>query len=163
MAEAGVGPGVRGIHHVGLVVDDLDAAITFYGALLDMEVIERDQWRTPAPVEDQAVGLVGSSADGVMLRGSSSYLELWRYQAPAPVGDDPAQRGANERGLRHLAIEVTDVVGALARVVELGGSAMGQPVDLDQSGAAAVYCRDPFGTILELMSVGTSLASLDDL
>jgi hypothetical protein len=30
-------------------------------------------------------------------------------------------------------------------------------------GAAAVYCRDPFGTIIELMSVRTTLASLDHL
>jgi catechol 2,3-dioxygenase-like lactoylglutathione lyase family enzyme len=145
------------------VVTDLAAAIDFYSRLLGMEVVERDHWRAPAPAEDQAVGLVGSSADGVMLRGCNSYLELWEYQAPTQVGDDPAQRGANERGLRHLAIECADVVAALDRVVELGGSRMGDPVDIDQSGAAAVYCRDPFGTIIEFMSTGTSLASLDDL
>ena len=38
----------------------------------------------------------------------------------------------------------------------------GTPVAVDDDGAAVVYCRDPFGTILELMSVGTSLASLDE-
>lgn len=157
------GPAIRGIHHVGLVVDDLDAAITFYGALLDMEEIERDHWRQPAPRQDQAIGLVGSAADGVMLRGSNSYLELWQYQTPAAVGDDPAARGAHERGLRHIAIEVDDVRAALDRLVELGGSRMGDPVDLDDTGATVVYCRDPFGTVVEFMSVGSSLASLDDL
>ena len=167
--------GIRGIHHVGLVVDDLDAAVAFYSALLALEVIERDRWRAPAPLEDQAVGLTGSSADGVMLAGSGSYLELWQYHAPEPVGDEPGQRGANERGLRHLAIEVDDVGAALQRVQELGGSAMGQPVALSdgtgpdgteggsEGGAAVVYCRDPFGTILELMATGDTLAGLDDL
>ncbi len=153
----------RGIHHTGLVVDDLDAAIAFYSGLLDMEVIERDHWRAPAPAEDQAVGLTGSSADGVMLQGSGSYLELWHYEAPEQVGDGPAQRGAHERGLRHLAFEVDNVPAALDRVVELGGSRMGDAVDLDDTGAAVVYCRDPFGTILELMSTGSTLASLDHL
>ncbi len=153
----------KGIHHAGLVVADLDAAIEFYCALLDMTVIERDHWRAPAPVEDQAVGLSGSSADGAMLRGSGSYLELWHYGAPQQLGPDPAERGANELGLRHLAVEVEDVSAALARVVELGGSSMNEPIDLDDTGAAVVYCRDPFGTILELMSVGTTLASLDNL
>lgn len=148
---------------MGLVVDDLDAAITFYSRLLDMEVVERDHWTTPAPVEDQAVGLEGSSADGVMLRGSGSYIELWQYRAPTQIGDDPAQRGANERGLRHLAIECDDVPAALATVVMLGGSKMGDPVDLDDSGAAVVYCRDPFGTIIELMATGSTMASLDHL
>lgn len=157
------GAAITGIHHVGLVVDDLDAAIAFYSELLDMDVIERDHWRAPAPIEDQAVGLQGSSADGVMLRGSGSYLELWQYLAPDQEGDDPAGRGAHERGLRHLALEVDDVRAALDHVVALGGARMGDPVDLDDTGAAAVYCRDPFGTIIELMSVGTTLASLDHL
>lgn len=142
---------------------DLDAAVAFYGALLDMEVIERDTWRAPAPEADSAVGVEGSSADGVMLRGSGSYLEIWTYHAPSQVGDDPAERGAHERGLRHLAIEVDDVRAALDRVVALGGSVMGDPLDIDDDGAAAVYCRDPFGTILELMAVGSSLASLEHL
>ena len=153
---------VRGIHHVGLVVDDLDAAVDFYGALLGMEVIERDSWRAPDPAVDSAVGLVGSSADGVMLRGSGGYLELWQYHSPAQVGDDPAQQGAHERGLRHLAVEVDDVDEALARVVELGGAETGEPIR-SEGGAAAVYCRDPFGTIIELMSAGAELASLGDL
>ena len=153
---------VRGIHHVGLVVGDLDAAVGFYGALLHMEVIERDSWRAPDPAIDSAVGLVGSSADGAMLRGPGGFLELWQYHAPEPVGDDPARQGAHERGLRHLAIEVDDVDEALVRVVELGGAKTGEPIR-SESGSAAVYCRDPFGTIIELMSAGTDLASLDDL
>lgn len=153
----------RGIHHAGLVVADLPAAIEFYGALLSMEVVERDVWNAPAPLEDQAVGLVGSSAEGVMLRGSNSYLEVWQYSSPDQIGDDPADRGAHERGLRHLAIEVDDVPAALARVIELGGSKMGDPVVLSDEGAAAVYCRDPFGTIIEFMATGGTMASLDDL
>ena len=84
---------IKGIHHVGLVVEDLEAAIGFYGALLGMEAIERDRWSAPAPTEDQAVGLEGSSAEGVMLRGPRSYLELWRYSAPARLGAGPASRG----------------------------------------------------------------------
>lgn len=154
---------VRGIHHVGLVVDDLDAAVAFYSTLLNMEVVEQDHWRSPAPLEDQAVGLTGSSADGVMLRGAGAYLELWHYAAPAQVGQDPEQLGANERGLRHLAVEVDEVTAMLEHVVELGGRCMGDPVRLDGSGAQVVYCRDPFGTILELMSTGSTLASIDDL
>ncbi len=153
---------VHGIHHAGLV-DDLDAAVQFYTALCDMEIIERDHWRAPAPLEDQAVGLSGSAADGVMLRGSGSYLELWQYTAPAQTGQAPGRLDAHELGLRHLAIEVTDVTEALDQVVELGGGRMGDPVRLDPGGAEVVYCRDPLGTILELMSTGSTLASVDDL
>jgi|TARA_B100001105_G_scaffold252011_1_gene242785 catechol 2,3-dioxygenase-like lactoylglutathione lyase family enzyme len=153
----------RGIHHVGLVVDDLEAAIAFYSALLDMIEVERDHWTGPAPVEDQVVGLVGSSADGVMLKGAASYLELWQYKAPSQMAPSPDALGANECGLRHLAIEVDDVSDSLERLIELGGTKMGDPVTLDETGAAAVYCRDPFGTIIEFMSVGDTMASLDHL
>jgi hypothetical protein len=34
---------------------------------------------------------------------------------------------------------------------------------MSDDGATVVYCRDPFGTIIELMSTGGSMASLDDL
>ncbi len=152
-----------GIHHAGLVVDDLDRAIEFYGRLLAMEPVETDEWTAPSPLHDQAVGLSGSTARGVMMQGSNSYLELWSYSAPSRVGPDPAELGANEPGLRHLAIEVEDVDATWLLVQELGGSAMGEPVTISATGAAVVYCRDPFGTILELMSTGNDLASLDDL
>ena len=153
---------VRGIHHAGLVVRDLDAAVAFYGALLDMEIIGRDRWRAPDPDADSAVGLTGSSADGVMMRGSNSYLELWQYHAPDRVGGDPALRGPHELGLRHLAMEVDDVPAALERLVELGGTRTGDPLRFEHGGDA-VYCRDPFGTIVEFMSVAGSNDSLDDL
>ena len=154
---------VVGIHHAGIVVDDLDRAIEFYSRLLGMEPVEIDEWSAPSPLHDQAVGLTGSSARGVMLRSSNSYLELWSYHAPRHVGPGPGELGANEPGLRHLAIEVEDVEAAWHLVQQLGGSAMGEPVTTSDDGAAVVYCRDPFGTILELMSTGSELASVDDL
>ncbi len=150
------------IHHVGIVVTDLDAAVAFYGALLNMEVIERDHWRAPSPEIDDAVGLSGSSADGVMLRGPGDYLELWQYQEPARRYAEPAVLGAHELGLRHLAIEVEDVDAALDRVCELGGSRMGEPLRYPD-GSTAVYCRDPFGNLIELMAPSKSMASLNDL
>ena len=143
-----------GIHHVGLVVSDLDAAIDFYGALLDMAVIERFEWSAPAAIQDQAIGLTGSAARGAMLSGSQSHLEVWEYSSPPAEATAPKSLGAHEQGLRHLALEVTDVAAALERVKELGGTAMGEPVQITGSTTTLVYCRDPFGTILELLSGG---------
>ena len=129
----------RGIHHAGLVVDDLDAAIAFYGDLLDMTEIERDVWTAPAPSADQAVGLVGSSAVGAMLKGSGSYLELWEYTAPEQVGDAPAARGAHERGLRHLAIPTNGLAGSLTVLPGPGSTPTGGTVgDCDGNGTVDV-------------------------
>jgi len=154
--------GVRGVHHTAVVVPDLDEAITFYTELLDAEIIERDRWRAPNPEVDSAIGLSDSSADGVMLRGSGSYIELWQYLAPQRHGASPLERGAHELGWRHLALEVAEINVAIQQVCELGGSTMGEPLRYP-NGGAAVYCRDPFGNIIELMVSGDDLASLDDL
>lgn len=43
-----------------------------------------------------------------------------------------------------------DVEQALARVIELGGGKMNEPVT-NELGITCVYCRDPFGNLLELV------------
>jgi len=108
------------------------------------------------------VGGEGSAGGGVMRRGSGSYLELWQYHDHARLGGEPAESGAHELGRRHVASEVDDVDAALSRLVDLGGLRTGDPMQMP-GGGAAVYCRDPFVTIIELMSCGSALASLDDL
>ena len=155
---------VRGIHHPGIVVPDLDAAVVFYGELLGMKKVYDESWDLGDDMYDQAVGLNGSAARGVQLRGANTYLELWEFSAPTRVGPSPQQLGANELGFRHLALEVDDVPAALDRLVELGGSAMNAPVTFDDGGAA-VYARDPFGNIVELTTAGDhppALAALSD-
>ena len=140
---------VRGIHHPGIVVPDLDRAVAFYGELLGMTKVYDESWEVGDDTYDQGVGLTGSAARGVQLRGPNTYMELWQFSAPAQVGPSPASLGANELGFRHLALEVDDVPVALARLVELGGSAMNEPVFFSETDAA-VYARDPFGNIIEL-------------
>lgn len=155
---------VRGLHHPGIVVPDLDAAVEFYGEFLSMTKVYDESWDVGDAMYDQGVGLTGSAARGVQLRGPNTYLELWQYSAPRQVGPSPADLGANELGFRHLALEVDDVPAALQRLVALGGSAMNEPVFFDETDAA-VYARDPFGNILELTTAGDhppAIAALHD-
>jgi len=146
--------GVRGIHHPGIVVSDLESAVEFYSAFLGMTKVYDESWEVGDTTYDQGVGLSGSAARGVMLRGHNTYLELWEYRAPAQRGPDPAMSGANELGFRHLSIEVDDVHVAWTRLQDLGGTAMGAPVEFDKGRGGAVYARDPFGNIIELTTAG---------
>lgn len=150
------GSRARYIHHPGIVVADLERAIEFYCAFLDLEPVYEEEWGAADDAYNQGVGLIGSAAKGVHLRGANSYLELWEYRQPGPAGPPPAELGANEPGFRHLAIEVDDVPSALAELESLGGTRMNDPVDLGDG--FAVYARDPFGNIIELMDVAASIA-----
>ena len=140
---------VLGFHHPGITVPDLDAGVAFYSQLLGYEVVVRSAWEKDNKHFNQIVGLQGSAARFCMLKGANAYLELFEYSAPAPKSGTSAQQ-ANALGIRHLAFLVSDVEEALRRCVELGGSKMNEP-SVVPGRAAAVYCRDPFGNLLELV------------
>lgn len=97
---------VRGIHHLGLAVDDLDAAIDTYVRLFGAVVEHR------ATVADQGV-------EACSLRVGDARVELLRPLAPdTPVGRFLASRGP---GMHHVAYRVDDVAVELARVQAEGG------------------------------------------
>ena len=92
---------MRGVHHVGIAVDDLDAAIANYEALFGASVEHRET------VPDQGV-------EAASLRLGASRVELLRPLEPdTPVGRFLAKRGP---GLHHVAFEVADVAAELARL-----------------------------------------------
>lgn len=93
--------GVSGVHHIGIAVDDLDAAILVYAELFGAELEHRDR------VNDQGV-------EAASLRVGSSRVELLRpLGADTPVGRFIAKRGP---GVHHVAFQVADVADELARL-----------------------------------------------
>jgi methylmalonyl-CoA epimerase len=96
---------VRGLHHLGVAVDDLDAAIARYAALFG------------ATVEHREV-LIDQGVEACSLRVGDSRVELLRPLAgDTPVGRFVAARGP---GLHHVAYEVDDVTAELARLAAAG-------------------------------------------
>jgi methylmalonyl-CoA/ethylmalonyl-CoA epimerase len=90
-----------GIHHVGIAVDDLDAAIARWAALFGATLEHREQ------VEDQGV-------EAASLRVGSSRIELLSPLAEdTPVGRFLAKRGP---GVHHVAFGTADVGAELARL-----------------------------------------------
>ena len=91
----------RGIHHVGIAVDDLDAAITRWAALFGATLEHRER------VEDQGV-------EAASLRVGDSRIELLAaLGAETPVGKFLAKRGP---GMHHVAFETENVGAELARL-----------------------------------------------
>jgi len=93
------------IHHVGIAVDDLDAAIVRWTALFGATLEHRER------VEEQGV-------EAASLRIGDSRVELLAaLGAETPVGKFLAKRGP---GVHHVAFEAADVGAELARLKAAG-------------------------------------------
>jgi len=91
---------LKKIHHVGIVVPDLDKAMSFWRGLLGLAVVKT------AVVEDQGV-------KAALLKAGESEIELLEPIAPDNgVGKFLARRGG---GLHHVCFETGDVDAELAR------------------------------------------------
>ncbi len=131
------------LEHVGIVVDDLEAATAFFAAL----GLRRDGEATVEGGQvDRVNGLEGVRADIVMLRTPDGrpLIELAKYHAPAYAGDDgPAP--PNAPGVRHVLFVVEDAEASLAALQAHGGELVGELVNYEDS-----YVRGPAGIIVEL-------------
>jgi methylmalonyl-CoA/ethylmalonyl-CoA epimerase len=89
------------LHHLGIAVDDLDAAILVYADLFGATLEHRER------VEDQGV-------EAASLRVGESRIELLQPLGPdTPVGSFLAKRGP---GMHHMAFEVEDLAAELERL-----------------------------------------------
>lgn len=153
---------ILGFAHPAIVVADLDRARDFYEKMFGFTVVDHEGWSVDNELYNQAVGLDGSAAQGYILAGQNCFLELWQFSEPEATGPGPHKLGANEPGIRHLCFYTDDIWGDFERLQELGGYAMNEPAGNEEFGYA-VYCRDPFGNIIELSTQGGTARHLDDL
>lgn len=135
------------IEHVGVVVDDLPAAIAFFvelGLELEGETSVEGTW------VDRIIALDGVQADIAMLRtpDGMSRLELSKFHAPA-AGATPEHEPANARGIRHVSFGIDDIEATLARLRPHGTELVGEVVQYEDSYRLA-YLRGPAGMIVEL-------------
>ena len=153
---------IIGFAHPAIVVPDLDRAIRFYTDMFGFELVETERWESDNAMYNQGVGLERSAATNCVLQGHNCFLELFVYLAPEPTAPAPASLGANEPGLRHLCFYSDDVRADFQRLLDLGGQAINPPAGNDEFGYC-VYCRDPFGNLIELTEQGGSARNLLDL
>lgn len=93
------------IDHVGVAVEDLDAAIALYEQTYAMELVHREA------VTEQGV-------EAVLLDVGENHVELLAPLGPdTPVGKFLAKKGP---GLHHIAYQVTDIEATLATLKDAG-------------------------------------------
>ncbi|MES2126885.1 MAG: VOC family protein [Pseudomonadota bacterium] len=138
---------VKRMDNVGIVVEDLDAAIAFFTELgLDLE--------GRAPVEgnwaDGVTGLRGMRVEIAMMRtpDGHSRLELSRFLAPAMVADHRAAP-VNALGYLRVMFTVEDIDDTLARLGKCGATLVGDVVQYENM-YRLCYIRGPEGILIGL-------------
>ena len=138
---------VHRMDHVGVIVEDLAAAIAFFAAL---GLEEAGAGTVEGRAVDRIVGLEGVVSDFAFMQTPDGHgrLELIRFRSPTPEDGDP-RAPANTPGLRHLAFAVDDIHAALERLQDHGGELVGEVVNYGDS-YWLCYVRGPEGIIVEL-------------
>lgn len=139
--------GTLRLDHVGVVVDDLDAATAFFlGLGFEREggtVVEGES-------VDRINGLDGVRAQIVMVRtpDRTGKLELVKYLAPVD-NQDVVPLPPNRLGFRHIAIEVNDLSAVVDGLRAEGFDTVGEVCEVGNV-YRLCYVRGPEGLIVEL-------------
>lgn len=151
---------IRGIHHVGIHVRDLDRMVTFYKEAFGFEVIDEFRW-SDAEIVDKLIDVPGSAARGCMLRAGSCYMELFQFSAPEPESTRPLR--PFDKGYTHMCIDVTDIEKEYERLKGVGMT-FGHPSPIDMGHVKSVYGKDPEGNVIEIQqTAGDCVFRLDKL
>lgn len=138
---------VKRMDNVGIVVEDLDAAIEFFTEL-GLELEGR------APIQgdwaDGVTGLREMHVEIAMMRtpDGNSRLELSRFLAPAVVSDH-RYTPVNSLGYLRVMFTVEDIDDTLARLTQRGAELVGSVVQY-QNIYRLCYLRGPEGILLGL-------------
>jgi catechol 2,3-dioxygenase-like lactoylglutathione lyase family enzyme len=139
---------VQRMDNVGIVVDDLDAAVAFFTEL-GLEVEGKTQ--VEGVGVDQTVGLDGVRSDIVMMRTPDGHgkLELSRYNTPAASAPEPENPPPNTLGLHRVMFAVDDIDDTLARLRAHGAELLGEVAQYEGI-FRLCYLRGPAGIIVAL-------------
>jgi catechol 2,3-dioxygenase-like lactoylglutathione lyase family enzyme len=134
--------------NVGIVVDDLNAAIAFFielGLTLEGETTVEGRW------VDQVVGLNKVRADIVMMRTPDGHgrLELSKFHKPKAVSAEPKNAPANTLGIRRIMFAVEDIEDTLARIRTHGAEILGELAQYEDK-YRLCYVRGPEGILVAL-------------
>lgn len=143
---------VTRMDNVGIVVEDLDAAIVFFtelGLTLEGRMPIEGEWA------GRVTGVRGQRVEIAMLRtpDGHSRLELSRFDAPA-IASDHRTAPVNSLGYLRVMFAVEDIGDTLARLGRLGAKVVDEVVDYEGI-YRLCYIRGPEGILVGLaQSIG---------
>jgi catechol 2,3-dioxygenase-like lactoylglutathione lyase family enzyme len=138
---------VKKLEHVGIVVDDLPAAIEFF---VELGLEPGGTAQVEGEWVDRIIALDGTKAEIAMMRTPDGHgeIELVKFHSP-PTEDGDPQAPSNTPGIRHLSFLVEDIDALVAGLQARGTELIGELVRYENS-YRLCYVRGPEGIIIEL-------------
>lgn len=152
---------VTRMDNVGIVVEDLGAAVAFFeelGLVLEGRMPIEGEWA------GRVTGVRGQRVEIAMLRTPDGHgrVELSRFDAP-PVVSDHRRAPVNSFGYLRVMFAVDDLEDTLARLKQLGATVVDEVVDY-QNVYRLCYVRGPEGVLVGLaQAIGAHTARPDPL
>ena len=138
---------IRRMEHIGIVVDDLEAAVDFF---VELGLEMRGRGQVEGDWVGRIIGLDDVKAEIAMLRApdGGGEVELVKFHSP-PMQDGASDAPSNFSGLRHVSFLVDDIDAVVAGLDERGEELVGELVRYENS-YRLCYVRGPEGIIVEL-------------
>lgn len=146
---------VRALDSVRITVSDLDRAVEFYSGVLTFRKI--GEYETHGAELEHLEGVFGARVRTARMRLGEETIELTEYLAPQGR-PNPLDARSNDRGFQHIAIIVSDMDKAYARLrqfkVKHASTGPQRLPDWNKNagGIQAFYFRDPDGHALEILA-----------
>jgi catechol 2,3-dioxygenase-like lactoylglutathione lyase family enzyme len=145
---------VAAVETVGMTVSDMERAVRFYTTVLSFQKVSDVE--CSGREYELLTGVFGARARVVGLRLGNEAIELTEFLAPKgrPI---PADLRANDHVFQHVAIIVSDMEAAYARLRAAGAAHASTGPQLlpawnpNAGGISAFYFRDPDGHFLEIL------------
>ncbi|MFO6448388.1 VOC family protein [Erythrobacter sp. NE805] len=141
---------IKGVHHIGITVSDIDATLAFYRAAVPYELVERRMVPAstfPAEVLAKRKGHV----EIALVRTPTVFLQLIDLD---PAARQPAERRAvTGPGYTHICFQSPSTAPAYDRFKAHGLAMLSRgegPVDLGGYGITYAYGFDPDGAMIEM-------------
>lgn len=135
------------IDHIGIVVNDLPAAIEFF---LDLGLELEGKAELEGDWLGRIVGLEDVKTEFVMMRapGGQTALEVIKFISPVDA-KGIQENFSNTLGIRHITFAVDDIEGMLARLKAKGVEIFSDIYNYENM-YKLCYIRGPEGIIIEL-------------
>jgi catechol 2,3-dioxygenase-like lactoylglutathione lyase family enzyme len=136
------------MHNMGIVVEDIDGAIEFFGALgleLEGRAMVEGEWA------GRVTGLGDQRVEVAMMRTPDGHgrLEISRFLEPAVVGDH-RHAPVNALGYLRVMFAVDDMDETLARLSKRGAQLVSTEVVRYEDMYRLCYVRGPDGLLIGL-------------
>ena len=141
---------IREMRHVGIVVKNMEKNLRFWRDVMGLSV-KQDFWEEGAFI-DTIQDLEGVKLHMIKLTApDDSMIELLKDDShPTP---SPERNELCDRGIRHIAFTVDDVMKSWTRLHSYGCKVLSKPTVSPDGKAKLFFARDPEGNLLELVEM----------